>query len=131
MNIIRIIAVILTLGCSLLFITSIFSYGDREKGLRIHKEMPGSADLKIINIKNIVTFLTGLLFLCAAGGFILQWDFLNWAGIIGSAIFVLFYIYELILWGRNHPPVWGGFLMFGTLSILIGLYSLYHLRISV
>lgn len=131
MDLVKVIMSIFTIGCSLLFIASIFSFGNREKGLQIHKEMPEYATLEIINLKNMVTFLTGLLFLCAAIGFIFNLSILNWAGVGGSLLFVLFYIYELILWGKVHLPVWGGFLMFGTLSILIGIYSLYHLKVSV
>ncbi len=131
MNIFRIAMVVLTFACSLLFIPSIFSFGNREKGLKIHKEMPDSAELKLINIKNIITFITGLLFLGSAVGLFLRLELLVWGGVFGALVFVLFYIYELILWGRVHPPVWGGFLMFGTISMLIGLYSLYFLRISL
>jgi hypothetical protein len=128
-NLLKIIMIILLVAHAFLFISCVFAIGDKEKGLKIHKEIPNTASLKIINIKGILTFITGIMYVLAAVGFILNIKNLIFLGSLGAAIFVLFYIYELLLWSKSYPMVWGGFLMFGSVSLFIGIYCFNYFRL--
>jgi hypothetical protein len=127
MTIVKIIVIVLSVLCSLLFIACLPAIGNKEKGLKIHKEMPHYADAMLVDIKGIITFITGLAYLAVAAGLIFNIKILLWIGFSGSVLFVLFYFIEIALWVVKYPLVLGGFLMFGTLSILIGGFSIYSI----
>ena len=124
MEIIRILFLILTFAIAALFIAAIPAIGNRDKGVRIHKEIPPDAGKTIVDIKGIITVVTGIAYVFAAVGIITGIRPFLLTGIIGSALFAGFYLIELILWTSRHPSVWIGFATFGVHSIITGLYCL-------
>ena len=122
MKIFQIVMQVLILVVSLSFIPSIFLFGNKEKSLKIHREIPFDANANIINIKDLITFVSGIFYLAAFIGLIINNKLLIILGILGTIIFVLFYIYELFLWGKSRRNIWFGFLIVGGISIIIGLY---------
>jgi len=107
----------------LLFISNIYVLGDRAAALQMHTDLAASASELLVNTKVIVCFIAGILYLVAAGGIIWRRSRLALAGVIGFALFDGFYLVELMLWGGVHPQVWMGFGLFGSLGLLIGVFS--------
>lgn len=124
MEIIRILFLILTFAISALFIAAIHAIGNRDKGVRIHRDIPPDAGKAIVDFKGIITIVTGIAYVFAAAGIITGIRPFLLTGMIGSALFAGFYLIELILWTSRHPSVWIGFATFGVHSIITGAYCL-------
>ncbi|MDH5655471.1 MAG: hypothetical protein OEZ34_06155 [Spirochaetia bacterium] len=131
MSVLKISVIVVMFLLSVLFIPGFFAIGDKARGLKIHKEMPPHASLNIVNVKGMITGVVGVLFILAAVGLILNNSYLVLFGVGASILFVLFYFYEIVLWGRSYPVVIGGFLMFGLPVFLLGLYCLSVFRSSM
>ena len=127
MSVLKIVVISLMILCSVLFIPCISSYGNKEKSLAFHKEMPNSTSIKLLNFKNLITVATGLLYLLAVLGLFLRLQPLVILGVIGSSAFVLFYFFELTLWAFTFPLVWVGFLLFGLPNLFIGICNVIFL----
>jgi membrane protein implicated in regulation of membrane protease activity len=76
---------------------------------------------KLANAKVIDCFVVGILYLVAAFGIIRKKYNLALAGVIACVLFVGLYIYQLIVWPNVNA--WIGFVIFGGLSLLFGIYS--------
>lgn len=115
------VVAVLTGTLGLFFATNIGALNNRERSVNMHKDLPPSASPAAANTKVVITFLCGIGFILAAFG--LHWSFSPFliAGALGAALFVLFYIVEIALWGRSHRTVWLGFFTFGTATLVAGL----------
>jgi hypothetical protein len=120
--ILKIAAEVLTGILALMYTTNIVALNNRTRALKIHGEIPESAGLFMLNCKVVITFLTGIGFVCAFVGFFFTNPLLSYLAASGALAFFLFYIVEVVLWGRSYPKVWGGFLTFGLVTLLLGLY---------
>lgn len=111
----------------LLFVSNIVVLGNREAAIKMHYDLAPTASALITNIKVIDCLVVGILYIICAYGIMQKKIDLVWAGIIGTVLFVGLYGVEVSLWGSTHPDVWTGLATFGTLSLVFGIYSYWHI----
>ncbi len=107
----------------LLFVSNIYVIGDIQAIIAMHDDLAPSSSPLLANTKVIVCFITGLLYLASAIGIMKK---KHLSGILGFAGFLLFdglYLYQLVIHAAIHPRIWIDFGIFGTLSLIIGLFS--------
>jgi hypothetical protein len=107
----------------LLFVSNIYVLGDAPAAIAMHDDLSPSATAFIANLKVLVCFDTGLLYLAAAVGVLRQSRPLVACGMWALLIFDGTYLYELAAWGLSHPRVWLDFTVFGGLSLLFGCFA--------
>lgn len=122
-RIIKVFMLVIMIANGLFFISNIYALSSVETAIAMHEDLvpdagPVWAYAKVINV-----FITGLLYLISAGGIIKKKYTLCIAGIAGLMVFWGMYIVQLILWANRHPETWISFGIFGSVSLLIGLYS--------
>lgn len=119
---------ILLLLNGLLFISGIYVLGNTEAAVKMHWDLIPTASSFIANAKVMICFITGMLYLLAFIGFIKKKNSLIIHGFYGFIFFFLFYIVELVLWAKTYPSVFIGFVIFGGLSSMLGIYSLIYYK---
>jgi hypothetical protein len=107
------------------FAVNIYTLGDSEAAIAMHRDLAPTASAFMANTKVLVTFIAGLLYLVTAFGIIRKRRGLLLSGVVACILFNGLYVLELVKWGSFHPWVWKGFFIAGGLSFLIGLYSYY------
>ena len=107
----------------LLFVSNIYVLGDTPAAIAMHDDLAPDAGAFMAQGKVLNCFISGILYLIAAWGFIRRRDSLALYGVIGAAFFIGFYLVELVLWGTTHTRVWLDFSVFGGLSLVLGLAS--------
>jgi hypothetical protein len=117
------IILILMLLNGIFFISNIIVIGNTEAAIEMHEDLSPVAGPIMANSKVIITFVGGLLYIIAAIGIFKKKYNLALCGFIAFILFFLFYIIELLSWGNTHTPVWIGFSIFGTLSLIYGIFS--------
>lgn len=122
-KIIRIIFLVLLIFKGLLLISNIYVLENREAAIEMHEDLAPTATAFTANVKVLVCFVTGILYLITAYGMIRKKYALTLAGIIAFLIFDGFYIIELAMWGNTNPYTWVGFGTFGIFAIIVGVYS--------
>ncbi len=120
--ILKIIVEVLTAILAVMYTVNIRVLNNHAKAVKMHAEIPPSTGLPLVNTKVIISFLTGIGFVAAFIGLLLSNPLLLYVGACGALLFFLFYIVEVVLWGRSFPKVWLGFFTFGLVTALIGLY---------
>jgi hypothetical protein len=106
----------------LLFGSNIYVLGDTASAVQMHEDLPLTASPLLVNIKVIITFITGILFLTAAFAIIRKDRNLSLAGVLGFALFDGFYLIELAMWADVHPRIWTYFALAGGIALLIGAF---------
>jgi len=107
----------------LLLVSNIVVLGDSAAAARMYWDLsPAAGDLLVAG-KVLVCFTTGVLFLVAGYGIIRKVDCLALAGVVGAALFLGYFLAELIPWGGSYLPVWVGLLSFGGAIGAISLSS--------
>ncbi len=122
-KIIKIIMLVIMISNGLLFVINIYVLGDREAAIEMHEDLSPDASALMANLKVLVGFATGILYLIGAYGIIRKKYALTFAGIMGFVLFDGFYIIELVLWAASYPLIWISFGIFGSLAFIIGAYS--------
>lgn len=125
-KIIKIFFLIIIIGIGFFFIINIYVLGNREAAIEMHEDLAPTASSFMANTKVLITFLTGILNLITALGIIWKKEVLTIAGFIGFILFDGLYIIELIFWYKIHPRIWIDFFIFGSLILIIGIYSFYY-----
>lgn len=115
--------IVLLILNGLFFITNIYVIGDVQSGIKMHDDLSPNASPLMVNFKVINVFCTGILYLISGIGLIINRKRMILTGVLGSIIFVGFYVAELTLWGNEHKNVWLGFLTLGLLSIIFGILN--------
>jgi len=121
---------IVALVLGLLLVANIVVLGDREAAVRMHWDLAPAADDLLVEAKVLVCFATGLLFVVAGYGALRHRRLPALAGVAGAALFLGYYLVEIVIWGGSHPPVWIGLASFGGLSALVGALSWQRWRAS-
>ncbi len=122
---IKILRLVLLAGMmlnGLLFVSNIYVLGDTQAAINMHDDLPLTANPFLVNVKVIITFITGILFLVAAFAIIRRNHNLALTGVFGFALFDSFYILELAMWAGVHPRIWADFSIFGGLALLFGVF---------
>jgi hypothetical protein len=119
---------ILMILTGLLFISNIYVLGNTEAAVAMHDDLPRSAGAWLANSKVLKCFAVGILYLVGAYGILRKRYSLALAGILGCALFVGFYVFQIIMWANIHPRMWTDFAIFGGVSLMIGLFSWWHWR---
>ena len=122
-RILNIIILILMIANGLFFITNIYVLGNREEAIKIHEDLAPNTSAIMANIKVLNVFFVGLLFLISAYGIIRKKYNYAIAGIIAAILFIGLYIFQIIIWAKTHPQIWISFIIFGSLSVIFGIYS--------
>jgi hypothetical protein len=126
-----VILVIIFLNGLLFIATSIYAFGDKGLSLRIHEDIPPTASDFIIQLKVIICLVVGILYVIFSYSIFKKKHNLALSGFSSFILFDGFYMVEFYLWLKTHPDVLTGFLFFGTLNLLIGIYSLYLWKIEL
>lgn len=126
--VLSIIMYIVTGFIAFIFTINITALNKFDRAIGIHREMPKKASKRMVNEKVIITFITGVSYITAIFGMIFSIPAFLWIGVIGSGLFVLFYIIEVIAYSRIYPKVWGGFLSAGLLCLWIGIYCILKIK---
>ncbi len=108
----------------LFFASNIYVLGNREAALRMHEDLAPTASALLANLKVIVCFVTGVLYVGAGVGLLCRRPAWCLGGAAGSVLFLAFYAVEIVLWAGTHPVTLLGFCIFGGLALLIGGGSL-------
>ena len=119
----RILAILMILN-GLFFLAGTYVLGDTQAIIAMHEDLAPDAGPVMANAKAVICLLTGLGYLLAALGVIWKRPGLIPAGVLGSALFLGLYCVELVLWAGTNPTVWLGFLIFGILSLVFGVFCL-------
>ncbi len=119
----RILILLVIISNGLLFTSNIYVLGDHKAAIAMHNDLAPDTGAFFANVKVITCFVVGILYLITAVGIIRKKKRLSLAGVLGSSWFVGLYIFQLIIWSRVHPRIWTDFIIFGSLSIIIGIYS--------
>ncbi|VVB68272.1 Uncharacterised protein [uncultured archaeon] len=106
----------------LLFGSNIYVLGDTASAIQMHDDLPSTATPLMVNMKVIITFITGMLFLIAAVAIISKNHNLSIAGTFGFALFDGFYLLELAMWANIHPRIWIYFAIVGGIVLLFGTF---------
>ncbi len=106
----------------LLFGSNIYVLGDTASAIHMHDDLPATASPLLVDLKVIITFITGMLYLIAAFSIISKNRNLALAGVLGFALFDGFYILEIAMWSDIRPQIWTYFVMVGGISLLFGIY---------
>lgn len=109
----------------LLFVSNISVIGNTASAIQMHEDLPLTASPLLVNIKVIITFIAGILFLIAAFAIISKKYNLSLAGVFGFAIFDGFYLIELAMWSGVHPQIWTYFFLAGGIAFLFGIFCWY------
>jgi hypothetical protein len=107
----------------LLFVSNICVLGDTPAAIAMHDDLSPLASPFIANLKVLVCFDTGILYLAAAIGIVRRTRALVACGVGAFLLFDGTYLYELAAWGLSHPRVWLDFTVFGGLSLAFGLFA--------
>ena len=107
---------ILMILVGLFFASNIYVIGNRQAAVAMHNDLAPNAGAVIANLKVIVCFVAGLLYLAAAWGLLKRRREAVLAGVVGFVLFDGLYVVELALWGSSYPRVWLWFGVFGGLS---------------
>ena len=122
----KIIILVLMILNGLMFISNIYVFGDREAAIEMHDDLaPSSSELVAIT-KVVVVFIVGILNLVTAIAILRKKYSFALAGFIGFLIFDGLYLIQIIIWAEEHPRIWIDFSIFGTLSLIFGIFSLWH-----
>jgi len=106
----------------LLFVSNIYVLGDTASAVLMHDDLPITASPLLVNMKVIITFITGILFLLAALSIIRKNHNLSLAGVLGFALFDGFYILEVAMWADIRPQIWTYFVVVGGIAFLFGVF---------
>ncbi len=106
----------------LFFGSNIYVLGDTASAIQMHEDLSPSASPLLVNMKVVITFITGILFLIAAFAIIRKNHNLSVAGTIGFALFDGFYLLELAMWANIHPRIWIYFSTVGGIVFLLGIF---------
>lgn len=120
---VRVLGVLLLVLNGLFFVSNIYVLGDAAAAVAMHGDLAPTVSPVVANVKVIVTFTTGALYLLAAAGILRHRRALAACGVAAFVLFDGLYLYELTAWGRSHPRVWIDFTVFGGLSLLFGAMS--------
>jgi hypothetical protein len=107
----------------LLFVSNIYVLGDTPAAIAMHDDLSPLASPFVANLKVLVCFDTGILYLAAAIGILRRSRALVVCGIAAFLLFDGTYLYELAAWGLSHPRVWLDFTVFGGLSLAFGWFA--------
>lgn len=110
----------------LLFISNIYVIGDTQAIIAMHDDLAPSSSPLLANIKVIVCFITGILYLISAFGIMKKKPHLAIPGFVGFVLFDGLYIFQLVIHASIHPRIWIDFSIFGTISLIIGLFCLQY-----
>lgn len=106
----------------LIFGSNIYVLGDTAAAIQMHDDLSLNASPLMANVKVLITFITGVLFLIAAFAIISKNHNLSLAGVLGFALFDGFYLIELAMWADVHPRIWACFAIAGGIALLFGAY---------
>jgi hypothetical protein len=107
----------------ILFMIGIYVLGNTQAAYQMHEDMPPTAGDFLLNFKIISGFIVGAMYVISAIGIYRNKLKLALAGVLAFILFDGFYLVEILLWGKTHTTVWVGFGIFGTLSLLFGIFS--------
>jgi hypothetical protein len=124
-RILKLFALILIIAQGLMFVSGVYVLGNREAAIEMHEDLAPTASAFMANVKVILSFIVGILYLITAYGIIRKKYSLALAGVIGFIGFDGFYLVELAMWAKTNPWTWICFCIFGTVGFLIGAYSLW------
>jgi len=122
-KVIKIILPILMLLNGLIFILSISVLGNREAALQMHTDVIPTASTLMLNMKLWIVIIIGILYIISAIAIFMKKYHLAIVGVIAFIVFEVSYIIELIMWAQVNPSMWINFGIFGSLSLIIGIYS--------
>jgi hypothetical protein len=106
----------------LLFGSNIYVLGDAASAIQMHEDLPQTASSLLVNMKVVITFITGVLFLVAALAIINKNHNMSLAGVFGFALFDGFYLLELAMWADVNPRIWTCFAIAGGIALLLGAF---------
>ena len=127
-RVVKYVMLVLMSLIGLLFASNICVLGNREAVIEMHEDLAPWADNIVVQGKVVNCFLVGILYLIAAYGIFRGRRQPALAGVAGSALFLAFYLAELLLWGGTHTRVWLDFSAFGGVCLLIGIFCCWHWR---
>lgn len=107
----------------LFFIANIYVLGNTQEAIAMHDDLAPTAGAVMANAKVLNCFVVGMCYLVAAWGIVRRRSIPVLFGVLGFALFDGFYLLELVLWGRSHTRVWVDFIIFGGISLVIGIFS--------
>jgi hypothetical protein len=122
-KILKIAVLIVTISNGLFFVSNIYVIGNSEAALKMHDDLPPDAGYLWAYAKVLNVFITGILYLVSAYGVIRKKYSFCISGIIASIIFIGMYLIQIILWVQRYSPVLKWFCVFGSFSLLIGIFS--------
>lgn len=118
----------LTLLTGLFFMSNIYVLGNTPAAIAMHDDLPRDANALTANTKVIICFITGALFAVTAVGIFRKKYKASVSGVIGCILFDGFYIFQLIMWSDQHPRMWIDFAVFGSICMLLGVFSWFNFR---
>ena len=89
----------------------------------MHRDLTGNASAFLATAKVLVCFITEILFLITAYAIIKKKFKLAITGVLGSLLFIGLYLIEFIDGYKSNPQMLMWFLLFGGLSLMIGVNS--------
>lgn len=117
---------VLMLLNGLFFISNIYVLGNTVAAIKMHDDLPRDASALLANAKVLVCFFTGIFYVITVIAIIKKRYLWALAGVIGSTMFVGLYIIEFMAAKNIHIGMLIGFLIFGILSIIYGIFSWYY-----
>lgn len=114
--------IILMILCGLFLMSNIYVLGNRQAAIEMHEDLAATVSTFMVNLKVLVCFFTGLLYVIAGIALIRKQYKYCLAGLIGTGLFITLYIIEIILWIKIHPRLLFYFSIAGSISLLFGFF---------